>query len=163
MEVVARDLRASKGSFYWHFRDRADLLDKMLSHWEEGELGWLNAHGEDTSGAIRWAKLIKRTADPDRVRMEVALRSWAREDEHVATRVAALEKRKASAIAHVLQDIGFARPAAEYWSEMVLLVCLGWLDRTTRDPQFQLESRSLGELLSEVILAASSRTTATNS
>ena len=94
--------------------------------------------------------------------MEVALRSWARADEQVAIRVAVLEKRKAGLIADVLQDIGFARPAAEYWSEMVLLVCLGWLDRTTRDRQSQLESRGLGELLSEVLLAASARTSVTN-
>ena len=48
MEVVARDLHASKGSFYWHFRDRADLLDKMLAHWEVEELGWLEDEKEAT-------------------------------------------------------------------------------------------------------------------
>jgi AcrR family transcriptional regulator len=154
VEVLARDLGVSKGSFYWHFRDRGELLDKLLVGWEEGELDWLN--GDDgASAAARWARFIERTASPERMRMEIALRAWARGDEGVATRVAAIEKRKARLIGDVLRDIGFAETAAESWSEVALLICLGWLDRATRDKQFEVASRGLGELLSEVIRAAS--------
>lgn len=162
VEVLARDLGVSKGSFYWHFRDRADLLEKTLALWEESELGWLDQKGSDASTATRWAKLIERATDPARIRTEVAMRAWAREDEKVAARVAAIEKKRTSLIAEVLRDVGFARPAAESWSEMVLLVCLGWMDRAARDPQFEFENRSLGELLSEVILAASARSSGLN-
>ena len=157
IEVLARDLGVSKGSFYWHFRDRGELLDKLLASWEDAQLDWLSA--DDASGpAARWAKLIARTSDPGRMRMEVALRSWARLDERVAARVAAIEKRKARVIADVLRDIGFAQTAANSWSEVVLLICLGWLDRATRDRQFELAGRGLGEVLSDFILAASART-----
>lgn len=156
IEVLARDLGVSKGSFYWHFRDRGELLDKLLANWQDAQLDWLSA--EDPSGpAARWAKFIARTADPGRMRMEVALRSWARLDERVAARVAAVEKRKARVIADVLRDIGFAQSAADSWSEVVLLICLGWLDRATRDRQFELAGRGLGEVLSDFILAASAR------
>jgi AcrR family transcriptional regulator len=161
IEVVARDLGVSKGSFYWHFRDRGELLDKLLVRWEEGELDWLN--GDDgASAATRWARFIERTASPERMRMEIALRAWARGDEGVATRVAAIEKRKARLIGDVLRDIGFAETAAESWSEVALLICLGWLDRATRDKQFEVASRGLGELLSEFIRAASAASPAPN-
>lgn len=159
VEVLARDLRVSKGSFYWHFRDRGDLLERMLSRWEEGELGWLDVDHDDASAATRWARVVARTANPDHVRTEAAVRAWARRDERVARRVAALERRKASLIAGVLRDVGFTRSAAESWSEVVLLVCLGWLDRAARDREFEVVSRGLGEVLSEVILAASAGST----
>lgn len=159
VEVLARDLRVSKGSFYWHFRDRGDLLERMLSRWEEGELGWLDVDHDDASAATRWARVVARTANPDHVRTEAAVRAWARRDERVARRVAALERRKASLIAGVLRDVGFTRSAAESWSEVVLLVCLGWLDRAARDREFEVASRGLGEVLSEVILAASAGST----
>lgn len=162
VEVLARDLGVSKGSFYWHFRDRADLLDKMLALWEDSELSWLEEKGSNASTATRWAKLIDRSTDPARIRTEVAVRSWARGDEKVAVRVAAIEKKRAGLIAAVLQDVGFARSAADSWSEMVLLISLGWMDRATRDPRFELENRGLGELLSEVILAASARSSGLN-
>ncbi|HKV03915.1 MAG TPA: helix-turn-helix domain-containing protein [Candidatus Acidoferrales bacterium] len=161
VEALARDLGVSKGSFYWHFRDRDDLLEKMLGRWESAELAWLGPEAGD-SAAARWARLIEKTAEPARMRVEVALRAWARSDERVAGRMAAIERRKAGSIADVLREVGFARAAAESWSEVVLLVCLGWPDKATRDPRFELASRGLGEILSQVILAASARTAASS-
>jgi AcrR family transcriptional regulator len=156
VEVLARDLGVSKGSFYWHFRDRGELLEKLLARWEDAELDWLNAEAA-AGAATRWAKFIERAADANRMRLEVALRAWARADERVAARVGAVEKRKSRLIADVLREIGFEQTAADSWSEVVQLICLGWLDRATRDRQFDGATRTLGELLSEFVLAASAR------
>ncbi|MGH9717988.1 MAG: TetR/AcrR family transcriptional regulator [Candidatus Acidiferrales bacterium] len=155
IEVLARDLGVSKGSFYWHFRDRGELLERMLERWEHEELKWTDAE-DNTGPATRWARIVAKTADPERIRSEVALRGWARCDSHVAARVAAVERKKAVLIARVLRDVGFTLSAADAWSEIVLMVCLGWLDRATRDRAFLAASRGLGEFLSDVILAASS-------
>ena len=35
VETLARKLRVSKGSFYWHFKDREALLEALLREWEE--------------------------------------------------------------------------------------------------------------------------------
>jgi AcrR family transcriptional regulator len=159
VEVLARDLGVSKGSFYWHFRDRSELLEKLLARWEDGELQWLNA--EDGAGAaMRWAKFVERAADPERMRSEISMRAWARGDERVAARVAAIEARKARLIADVLRDVGFTQAAADSASEVVLLICLGWLDRATRDRLSQPANGSLADLLSDFILAASARSAA---
>ena len=159
IEVLARDLGVSKGSFYWHFRDRNDLLEKLLARWEDGELDWLNAAAE-AGAAMQWANFIEKTSNPEGMRMEVALRTWARRDERVAVRVAAIEKRKARLIVDVLREVGFTRSAAESGSELVLLICLGWIDRGTRDRQANPLGSSLSELLSEFLLAASARSQA---
>ncbi|MET0387197.1 MAG: helix-turn-helix domain-containing protein, partial [Polyangiales bacterium] len=34
VEPLARELGVTKGSFYWHFRDRDALLKAILSHWQ---------------------------------------------------------------------------------------------------------------------------------
>jgi AcrR family transcriptional regulator len=34
VEPLAKRLGVTKGSFYWHFRDRDDLLEAMLAEWE---------------------------------------------------------------------------------------------------------------------------------
>lgn len=159
IEVLARDLGVSKGSFYWHFRDRNDLLEKLLARWEDGELDWLNAAAE-AGAAMQWANFIEKTSNPEGMRMEVALRTWARRDERVAVRVAAIEKRKARLIVDVLREVGFTQSAAESGSELVLLICLGWIDRGTRDRQANPLGSSLSELLSEFLLAASARSQA---
>jgi AcrR family transcriptional regulator len=157
VEVLARNLGVSKGSFYWHFRDRQDLLDQTLAHWEKRELALLDPDAGSASAANRWARIVQATADPSRIQLEASVRSWARQDERVARRVAAVELRKISVMADVLQDVGFTRSAAQAWSEVALLLCLGWLDRAARDRPFQLSGRGLGDFLSELVLAASSR------
>jgi len=158
VEVLARDLLVSKGSFYWHFRDREDLLSSVLSQWEGEETAWLReAAGAEKSAATRWATLVEHSADPERCRFEAALRAWARRDDRIAVRVAAVEKSRREFIARVLQDVGFAPSASDSWADLAQLVYLGWLDRSTRDTEFRLAGRGLGEFLSELVLAASAR------
>ena len=109
---------------------------------------------------MRWAKFVERAADPERMRVEISMRAWARGDERVAARVAAIEARKARLIADVLRDVGFTQAAADSASEVVLLICLGWLDRATPDRHSQPANGSLADLLSDFILAASARSAA---
>jgi len=158
VEVLARDLGVSKGSFYWHFQDREDLLAKLLSRWESNETEWLRESAADReAAATRWARFVRRCSDPERTPIEAAIRAWARRDTRVATMVSAVEKEMARFIAAVLREIGFTDRTAESWSALALLVYLGWLDRATRDGEFARNDRSLGEFLSELILAASAR------
>src|SRR6202522_88496 len=42
VELLARDLGVSKGSFYWHFQDREELLGRMFDRWEKEEIDWLD-------------------------------------------------------------------------------------------------------------------------
>lgn len=167
VEVLARELGVSKGSFYWHFRDRDELLMQMLQFWENSEAEWLSAEEsgqtEKANAAVRWARFVERSTEQERISQEIGIRAWARRDERVGLRVADVEKRKVRVIANILADVGFARDSAESWSEMVCLVYSGWLDRTARDGEFRLAGKGLGELLSELVLAASAKGTSANS
>jgi AcrR family transcriptional regulator len=159
VEVLARDLHVSKGSFYWHFRDRDELAAAMLDQWDEDESAWLDeAAADETSAAARWAELVKHLTDAAHSRQEAALRDWARREERVAARARAVEQKRRGYIANVLQDVGFTARAADSWSELALLICLGWVDRASRDPEFRAAPRrGLGDFLSELVLAASAR------
>ncbi|MGA6960157.1 MAG: helix-turn-helix domain-containing protein, partial [Candidatus Acidiferrales bacterium] len=63
IELLARDLGVSKGSFYWHFQDREELLAKMLDRWESDETEWLGATVVTPRAAARWARFIEHCAD----------------------------------------------------------------------------------------------------
>jgi AcrR family transcriptional regulator len=159
VEVLARDLHVSKGSFYWHFRDRDELAAAMLDQWDEDESAWLDeAAADEKSAAARWAELVKHLTDAAHSRQEAALRDWARREERAAARAREIERKRRAYIANVLQDVGFTARAADSWSELALLICLGWVDRASRDPEFRAAPRrGLGDFLSELVLAASAR------
>ena len=157
IELLARDLGVSKGSFYWHFQDREELLAKMFERWERDENDWLDETVITPKAAARWARFVHHCTDLQLARLESAMRTWSRRDERIAARISAIEKKRIAHIGSVLRAIGFVAPAAESWAEITLLVYLGWLDRATRDLEFQVSGRTLDEFFSDLILAASDR------
>jgi AcrR family transcriptional regulator len=157
VELLARDLGVSKGSFYWHFQDREELLGRMFDRWEKEEVDWLDETVITPKAAARWARFVHHCTEPQLARLESAMRTWSRRDERIAARITAIEKKRTAHISSVLRAIGFAAPAAESWAEITLLVYLGWLDRITRDQEFQSQGRTLEEFFSALILAASDR------
>src|SRR5258708_30027414 len=77
VEPLARALGVTKGSFYWHFTDRATLLRAALARWEEratdSVIAWLATIDEPRE---RLVQLITRVSLSDRTwRIHVALGS----------------------------------------------------------------------------------------
>ncbi|MGH9729629.1 MAG: TetR/AcrR family transcriptional regulator [Candidatus Acidiferrales bacterium] len=156
VENLAKKLRISKGSFYWHFRDRDDLLAAIFEAWESAEVDWNVEEAEvhrDPAG--RWAALLELLSRQSRRSLDVAIFSWAREDEKLGRHVREVEKRRASHLEQVFREIGFTPAQAQEWSDAAMFVYLGWVDRVTRDAGFRQTGASLGEVLSRFVLAAS--------
>ena len=82
---LARELGVTKGSFYWHFKDRQDLLDAMLTRWEG--VGTLDIIDQvDTAGGTadeRLRRTIELSIEQVSARLEPALRQWGRRDKKV--------------------------------------------------------------------------------
>ena len=53
VEPLARELGATKGSFYWHFNDRAMLLEALLDDWERTVVDDVVAQIEGGGGDAR--------------------------------------------------------------------------------------------------------------
>ena len=85
---LARELSVTKGSFYWHFKDRDDLLQAMLVRWEESGSKFVFGEVERVGGdAVRRLKhlsdiVIRRYGD--QLNLELALRDWGRKDLKIA-------------------------------------------------------------------------------
>ena len=97
VEPLASALGVTKGGFYWHFRDRAALLDALLDTWEQElvdeadrDLGpgrWRRSH--PAAEALRLAGAREGILD-----LELAVRDWARRDPAVAERVTRVDNRR---------------------------------------------------------------------
>ncbi len=155
VEVLARDLGVQQGSFYWHFRDREDLLEKMLARWEADEVAWLASATSVATAPRRAGQDLSNAPLPriESARKHLSARGRAgiRRSRPVSSRL----RKTAPATSPLCFARSASRPAPPTNGPRVaLLVYLGWLDRVTRDPEFELAGATLGEFLSNLILAA---------
>ena len=87
VDVLAKQLGVTRGSFYWHFRDRDDLLRRVLQAWSERATLSLTRRLASASADPR-ERLLDMISLPHRgrsaeraARIELAIRAWARRDE----------------------------------------------------------------------------------
>ena len=119
---MALELKVSRGSFYWHFRDIADFRSQLLRSWRERSTDQIIREldaGKDEPDRLK--QLTKRAFAAKRD-LDRAIRSWAAEDEDVARIVASVDARRVAYIAKLLVAAGvesrkaLPRAAFMYWA-----------------------------------------------
>ena len=90
IEVLAKILKVTKGSFYWHFKNRNALLDAVLARYEarshefmEGVRESAASPGMQLKSILASPQRMSNRESADVIRMELAIRSWARRSVHV--------------------------------------------------------------------------------
>jgi len=113
VEPLAKRLGVTKGSFYWHFKDRADLLRALPEHWAKSQTEPVIAHAQSIDGGpvekMRAVLEFLAREDPDRY--DNAMRAWAQFDSDVADAVAAIDTRRMAYAGELFKQAGL--PAEE--------------------------------------------------
>ena len=96
VEVLAKRCGVTKGSFYWHFKDRQDLLSAMLDYWKEGRIRDIEKILAITPGKERdqlhfAIEVYGAVRNRKGMAIELAVRDWARHDAHAARIVEAVD------------------------------------------------------------------------
>ena len=99
IESLAKTLGVTKGGFYWHFDDRRALLEEMLDTWErigvDDVIERIEARGGGAKAKLRRLFAIGTASEGhDILRIDLAIRDWARRDEPVARRLRGVDNRR---------------------------------------------------------------------
>lgn len=127
VEPLARELGVTKGSFYWHFRDRPALLDAMLARWVENATDAVIREADEAGDAAedRLRRLTRiATADFDG-EFELALREWGRRDPAVERALTRVAERRLGYLRSLLRDAGHPPAEAEARAFLLYSALLG--------------------------------------
>jgi len=127
VEVLARELGVTKGSFYWHFTDRSALLDALLEHWEQASaLDYFNrvegAEGETAATQLERIFSMAFAADGA---LERALRAWAAHEERAAAVLKRVDARRLKSIAKLMKAHGLEPTDCDARSRMLYAAFIG--------------------------------------
>jgi AcrR family transcriptional regulator len=118
VEVIAQALGVTKGGFYWHFRDRRDLLDAILESWSEGRIAAIEKQTELECGTARdrlraLIRLYSERVNPHGMAIELAIRQWARSDKSAAAAVAMVDAARLQQLVQLFDKLGLTQEESE--------------------------------------------------
>ena len=113
---LAADLKVTRGSFYWHFRDRNHLLQTLLARWQAQSHEMFNrlVGGDGATGMDEFVRLVHLWVDESEFHpaLESAMRDWARTSEAVSAVVKAVDEERIAYIKRIFLDFGYGEDEA---------------------------------------------------
>lgn len=108
--TLAQRMGVSRGSFYWHFKDLADLLGGMREWWDREMTDSVIRHTEAfTVPAPKWLQALGEFILTSGLnRYDTALRSWAHGDEKTRAVLARVIQKRVGYVTSLFRGAGFS-------------------------------------------------------
>lgn len=138
VQVIARNLGVSRSSFYWFFKSRQDLLDQLLSHWQDVNTRSLLERAERPADTACRSVLNvfecwvnEELFDP---RLDIAVRDWARRSAKVREVVDDGDTRRMDALIHMFRRHGYAEEEAFIRARVLYFMQIGYYSLEIDEP-----------------------------
>jgi len=146
VEKLARSLGVTKGSFYWHFKDRDELLELLLREWESEVPEILSQMGsrsrrEKVQSLVCVLERRAKLSEEGKVPSDAAIFAWASVDQKVARRVNKAEEERIQLLKHFV--------GGRDRIELFYLVWLGFVARGQRVPESRKRFPEIARFLVE--------------
>ena len=123
VEGLAKSLGIAKAGFYWHFKNRDDLLRQLLDYWTHELTEVITSNPE--IHALKPKNRLVRTAemilDYELTRYEIAIRQWALQDAGAARAVKKVNRLRLDFVRKAFSELGFKGEDLEV--RTMLFVC----------------------------------------
>jgi AcrR family transcriptional regulator len=112
---LADELGVTRGSFYWHFANRDDLITALVDYWQEKNTSAIVASFDNISslkeGIFEFFDtcLDVNQFDP---RLDLAIREWARRSKEIRDKVDEADKTRVQAITDFFARFAYPMPEA---------------------------------------------------
>ncbi|MDQ5879017.1 MAG: hypothetical protein QG638_1751 [Pseudomonadota bacterium] len=130
VEVLAKNFGVTKGSFYWHFKDRQDLLTAVLQLWKEGRLRDIEKQataepGKELEQIHHVIDVYSAVRNRKGISIELAVRDWARHDAVVNAVVEEVDAYRLECTRKLFLTLGLSDDEAQARSILVFAYVFG--------------------------------------
>ncbi len=130
IDALCTKLGVTKGSFYWHFNNRGELLGAMLSHWRKkmtlNVIRSISISGVDPKERLRRLfELPRRKNSPAFAQIESSIRDWGRRVEMPRKAVAEVDEIRFDYITKLFRDMGFGEDEARKRAYLAYCLIMG--------------------------------------
>jgi AcrR family transcriptional regulator len=111
IDRLAKQLETSRSGFYWHFKDRQDLLNNLLEYWKHEYTEVVvdsGGHQANLPPYKRMLQIMKMIEQHDLDRYEVPIRAWADHDPEAAKVVKEVYAIRFIFIKNIFAEMGFS-------------------------------------------------------
>ena len=125
LDALCEKLAVSKGSFYWHFKNRQALIDTLVEAWAGGFHE--NIHrGIQQAAQHRprdtFDSIIQFWLDGSFVRMDAVMRDWARQEPAVAEAVAHADRLLLDFLREQFEALGHSTEEAHRRARLLIAI-----------------------------------------
>jgi AcrR family transcriptional regulator len=123
VEGLAQRLGIAKAGFYWHFKNRDDLMHQLLDHWVEQttEVVTANVKVQALAPKSRLAATAEMVLEHDLGRYDLATRQWALHDRMAVRAVRKVNRIRLDFVGKAFAELGFTGDDLEM--RTMLFVC----------------------------------------
>jgi AcrR family transcriptional regulator len=109
IERLARELNISKSGFYWHFKDRKELIRSMITYWEQEFTSVVTSNSEVLNAAPRERiyMTMKMILENNLTRLELPMRSSAETDPVAWEMISRVYQVRVDFFRTALSEMGF--------------------------------------------------------
>ena len=124
IDMLVKRMGVTKGSFYWHFKDRDDFLYQILEYWvyefnEKVGLEVNKAVG-DQDARVRLRFLLTYLVEHDCSRYDIVIRSWAGQDPKVGEILRKVDKFRLDTLYSLFSEMGLPDNEAQMRSRILV-------------------------------------------
>lgn len=114
IEPLAKRLGVTRGSFYWHFKDRSALLITLLDEWERNDTNRVieMVESDDCPPRERLFRLLAFCVSDDG-KLETELRIWGMRDKAIGARIDAVDVIRKRYLARLYEQCGYTQREAD--------------------------------------------------
>ena len=109
IDRLAKELKVSRSGFYWHFKNRQDLIRSMIEYWEDEftSVVTTNIKIHNEKPKKRLYRTMKMILENDLTRLEVPIRASAEKDPVAMELVNRVYQKRLDFLRSIFSDLGF--------------------------------------------------------